>query len=68
MEKENILSIIVCAIALVISLYVYSNIGDWAGGYQLAIDGIVVVKGMLLIFSLSIAIFMSQLFCKKRTI
>jgi hypothetical protein len=65
MKKENILSIIICAIAIVISLYVYSNIGDWAGSYRLAISGIVVVKGMLLIFSLSIAIYMSRLFCKK---
>ncbi len=65
MKKENIISLIICIIAFAISIYFYTKPAILAGAYQLGTDGIVVVKGMLIIFSLSIAIYISRLFGKE---
>jgi hypothetical protein len=65
MKKRNKISIIICAIALTFSIYYCAYPAELAGGYQLAIDGIVIVKGMLFIFSFSLAIYISRLVCEE---
>ena len=65
MKKKNKISIIISAIALVFSVYYYAYPAELAIEPQLAPDGIVIVKGMLLIFSLSLAIYISKLFCEE---
>jgi hypothetical protein len=65
MNKRNKISIIISAIALAFSVYYYAYPAELAIEPQLASDGIVIVKGMLLIFSLSLAIYISRLFYKE---